>query len=156
MQAESLVSLVHAWRRADVAHALDGFGYLVPSSQGSAVLGTLFSSSLWPRTAPAGHVLLRTLLGGAHHPHLLARDDGWLGEAALAEARARLGARGAPLWLRVARYPAVIPRFDLAHPARQALLAQLLPPGLALLGNFTHGIGLARLVGEARALAATL
>src|SRR6185295_16499487 len=44
MQAENLVSVVHAYRRADVAHALDGFGYLVPKSAGGLVLGTLFSS----------------------------------------------------------------------------------------------------------------
>jgi oxygen-dependent protoporphyrinogen oxidase len=156
MSAEGLVSVVHAWRRADVAHALDGFGYLAPSRQESPVLGTLFCSSLWPRAAPEGCVLLRTLLGGARHAHALALDDAALGEAVLAEARARLGARGDPLLIRLARHPAVIPRLDRAHPARLTALERALPAGLAVLGNFTRGIGLARLVAGARALALRL
>lgn len=156
MGAENLVSVVHAWRRADVVHALDGFGYLVPSRGGSPVLGTLFSSSLWPSAAPEGCVLLRTLLGGARHARLHALDDAELHEIALAEARTRLGARGKPLLVRLARYPAVIPRLDCGHALRLATLARELPPGLAVLGNFTRGIGLARLVSEARALAGRL
>lgn len=156
MQAETLVSIVHAWRRSEVGHALDGFGYLVPSSQGSMVLGTLFSSSLWPGTAPEDTVLLRTLLGGARHPDHAARSDAQLVEEVLSETRARLAARGRPLATHVARYPDVIPRFDLGHPARQATLTRALPPELFLLGNYTRGIGLARLVEEALTLARRL
>src|SRR5688572_11895439 len=37
MAAESLVSLAHGYRRADVGHALDGFGYLVPGKAGGLV-----------------------------------------------------------------------------------------------------------------------
>jgi oxygen-dependent protoporphyrinogen oxidase len=153
MQAESLVSVVHAYRRADVAHALDGFGYLAPKSAGGLVLGTLFSSTLDPEAAPAGHVLLRSLLGGARHPEVLALGDSELLAHVARECGSLLGLARAPLFAHVARYPAVIPRFDLEHLARRTRLAQGLPDGLAVLGNFTRGIGVESLVAEARALA---
>lgn len=156
LAAESLASVAIGARRADIAHPLDGFGYLVPSALGSPVLGTLFSSTLWPQAAPAGCVLVRSLLGGARHAELLTRSDEALAALAVDEARARLGLAGEPLLVRVARWPGVIPRFDLAHPARQAALVRGLVPGLHLLGNYTRGIGLACLVREARALAARL
>jgi len=156
MQTEGLVSVVHAWRRADVAHALDGFGYLVPRSAGGLVLGTLFTSTIEPATAPDGHVLLRSLVGGARRPEALTLDDEELRATVLAECAAHLGTSGAPLFVRSARYPGVIPRFDLTHPKRRERLAAGLPPGLAVLGNFTRGIGLESLVSEAQAVAAAL
>jgi oxygen-dependent protoporphyrinogen oxidase len=153
MAAEGLAAVVHAYRRKDVAHALDGFGYLVPKSAGGFVLGTLFSSSLDPSVAPAGHVLLRSLLGGARRPEALALDDATLLAHARNESAALLGLSGEPAFAHVARYPAAIPRFDLEHPARCARLAEALPPGLAVLGNFTRGLGLESLVATATALA---
>lgn len=156
MQAESLVSFVHAYRRSDVGHALDGFGFLVPKSAGGLVLGTLFSSTLDPSAAPADHVLLRSLLGGARHPEAVTLDDGVLIERVRAEIGGLLGLSAAPVFTHMARHAGVIPRFDLEHPARCARLAAALPPGLSVLGNFTRGLGLESLAAEARARARAL
>ncbi|NOT29166.1 MAG: protoporphyrinogen oxidase [Planctomycetes bacterium] len=153
MTAENLVSVVHAYRRADVAHALDGFGYLAPKSAGGLVLGTLFSSSLAPEAAPAGQVLLRSLLGGARNPGALELSDGELLAHVARECGGPLGLTRAPFFAHVARWPGVIPRFDLQHLARRERLARGLPQGLAVLGNFTRGIGLEALASEARAFA---
>jgi protoporphyrinogen/coproporphyrinogen III oxidase len=153
MQAEGLVSVVHAWRRVYVAHALDGFGCLVPRSAGGLVLGTLFTSTIEPATAPDGHVLLRSLVGGARRPEALTLGDEELRATVLAECAAHLGTSGAPLFVRSSRHPGVIPRFDVTHPARRERLAAGLPPGLAVLGNFTRGVGLESLVSEARSVA---
>lgn len=154
MAAENLVAVVHAYRRADVEHALDGFGYLVPRSAGGVVLGTLFTSTLAPGSAPPGHVLLRSLLGGARHPALAELADDELVARTRAECAPLLGLSGTPVLARVRRYPRAVPRLDLAHPGRRARLAEALPPDLGLLGPFTRGVGLESLVAEARALAA--
>lgn len=156
MQAESLVSIVHAYRRADVRHALDGFGYLAPKSGGGLVLGTLFSSTLAPGTAPEGQVLLRSLIGGARHPEALELDDAALLAHLARECGSLLGLAGLPVFTHIARYPAAIPRFDLEHLARRERLAAALPPGLSVLGNFTLGLGLESLVAAARTLARSL
>jgi len=153
MRAENLVSVVHGYRRADVAHALDGFGYLVPKSAGGLVLGTLFSSSLDPACAPAGHVLLRSLVGGARHPQAGELADAELCEHVHRECAGPLGLARAPTFTHVARYAGVIPRYDLGHLERRARLERGLPPRLSVLGNFTHALGLESLIASARALA---
>ena len=153
MQAESLVSVAHGYRRTDVEHALDGFGFLVPKQEGGIVLGTLFSSTLDPSCAPAGHVLLRSLLGGARAPDAVKLDDEQLLAHVERECRAPLGLQRAPFFTRVTRWDHAIPRYDLEHPRRQEILASSLPPGLALLGNYARGLGIGGLVARAEELA---
>jgi oxygen-dependent protoporphyrinogen oxidase len=153
LTSESLVSLVHVRRRADVAHPLDGFGYLVPSREGLAHLGTLFSSSIAPGSAPEGEVVLRTLLGGARRPELVDLDDARLLELVEREVGPLLGLTGAPLLVSIRRWRVALPRFDLAHPARLAAIERATPPGLSLLGNWLGGIGVNHLAAAARALA---
>jgi len=54
------------FRRDMVDHPLDGFGFLVPRLERRGILGTLFTSTLWPGVAPDGHVLLRMWDSGLH------------------------------------------------------------------------------------------
>src|SRR5262249_1231845 len=156
MESESVVSVAHAYRRADVAHDLAGFGYLVPSREGMRHLGTLFSSSIDPECVERDVVLLRTLLGGARDPELIVATEAEVLGIVDAGGGALVGVRRPPLWREVVRYPRALPRFDLRHPERLRVLARALPPGLALLGNFTAGIGIPALLAEARALAARM
>jgi oxygen-dependent protoporphyrinogen oxidase len=153
MSAESLVSVVQLHSRAAVGHPLDGFGYLVPARESLAHLGTLFSSTLDPDCVPPGHVLLRTLLGGARQPELVRRSDAELNDIVEREVYRLLSIRGTPLDSKISRYLGAIPRYDLDHPARLAALKRALPPGLELLGNFTRGLGLDALVTSAFELA---
>src|SRR4029077_13371989 len=62
----AVVSL--AYRKQDVGHSLNGFGFLVPRSAGLRTLGTIWNSSLFPGRAPEGHVLLTSFIGGALDP----------------------------------------------------------------------------------------
>ncbi len=58
-----VASLVLGFRRDDVAHPLDGFGMLIPEVERFHILGALFSSSLFPKRAPQGHVTITCYLG---------------------------------------------------------------------------------------------
>ena len=53
-----------AYRRDQVQHPLDGFGVVVPATEGRSILAASFSSVKFPRRAPAGNVLLRSLRWG--------------------------------------------------------------------------------------------
>ena len=152
---ESLACVIHAWPRERVAHPLDGFGYLVPSREKRLHLGTLFSSSIDPGCAPRGTVLLRTLLGGARHPEVVEMSDPEILAIVEREVFPLLGLSGNPPWSRVLRYRSVLPRYDLAHPARLDAvdLALARTPGLHLLGNYLRGIGVPALIEAGRALA---
>ncbi|MBI2964236.1 MAG: protoporphyrinogen oxidase [Deltaproteobacteria bacterium] len=155
LRCESLAGVIHAWPRERVAHPLDGFGYLVPSREQRLHLGTLFSSSIDPDCAPRGTVLLRTLLGGARHPEVVEMSDRELLAVVEREVGPLLGLRGEPPWTRVLRYRSVLPRYDLAHPARLETVDRALmrSPGLHLLGNYRRGIGVPALIEAGSALA---
>jgi len=153
IRAESLASVALAYGREDVAHPLDGFGYLVSSKNGFAHLGTLFSSSIDASACPADSVLLRVMIGGARHPEVVDWDDARVLASIEREVGPLLGLRGKPRFVAIQRYRAALPRFDLQHPARLAAIERSLPPGLTLLGNYLRGIGVNHLVDVARSAA---
>ena len=65
----AIVSL--AYRRDQVAHTLDGFGFVVPKVEDRQILSGSFSSIKFPGRAPEGTVLFRCFLGGAFHPEVV-------------------------------------------------------------------------------------
>ncbi|GDX80646.1 protoporphyrinogen oxidase [Deltaproteobacteria bacterium] len=52
-----------------------GFGYLAGPAEGAKVLGTLFTSDLFPERTPAGFRSGATLLGGTRDPEAVNLDD---------------------------------------------------------------------------------
>lgn len=154
--AVSLVST--GWRREDVAHPLDGFGFLAPRKEGLRVLGVLFPSEIFPGRAPAGHVVLTAFAGGRTDPEVAAWDDDRLMSEVLGELRRTVGARGEPVVSVVRRWPRAIPQYELGHGrfldmAREAEAAL---PGLRLGGNFLHGVSVPDCIRNATALAEEL
>ena len=143
------------YRRADVPHPLDGFGFVVPRSEGKALLAGTFSSVKYPGRAPAGHVLLRCFLGGTLNAAVLSEDDGALATRARAELREALGITAEPVLTRLHRWPASMPQYRVGHLARAEAIehAAAALPGLALAGAAYRGVGIADCVrsGEAAA-----
>lgn len=139
----AVVSL--GYRREDVGHPLDGFGFVVPRSEARTVRACTFSSVKYPRRAPAGHVLLRAFVGGARDLAVLEEDDAALLARVRAELGAALGIRGEPVLARVDRHRAAMPQYVVGHLATveaiERRLAQL--PGLGLAGSAYHGVGIA-------------
>src|SRR5438552_9048002 len=71
----SSATMSFGYRRADVPHALDAFGIVVPRTEGRALLAVTFSSVKYPGRAPDDHVLIRCFLGGALDTATLDADD---------------------------------------------------------------------------------
>ena len=151
----SSATVSFGYRRADVPHALDGFGFVVPRAEGRAILACTFSSVKYPGRAPEGNVLLRCFLGGALDRAALEGHDAALVERARADLRAALGVTAEPLLTRLARHPASMPQYHVGQPARVEAIERRLDvlPGLALAGGAYRGVGIADCVrsGEAAA-----
>ena len=130
-----------AYRREDVAHALDGFGMLVPGREQRRILGALFSSTLFAGRAPDGEVLLTSFVGGRRQPALAALDDHALSATVAHELLDLLGAR-AQRWSSIVRWPRAIPQYALGHRerVRAALDATATVPGLYLCGSWRDGV----------------
>jgi oxygen-dependent protoporphyrinogen oxidase len=130
-----------AYRRADVRHALDGFGFLAPRKEGRPILGTLFSSSMFEGRAGPDAAVLTTFVGGARNPELAQSDPGEIAAVVERELAALLGA-GTPQWCEVVRWPRAIPQYTLGHLARIAALerAEADVPGLFFRSNYRDGV----------------
>ena len=143
-----------------------GFGFLVPQPASgepasTQLLAATFVDQKFSHRAPAGGRLIRAFFGGEHARRLLAANtpDEALIQLALDELRAILG----PLPFRsplacVSRWPLSLPQYAVGHLERLADLDRRLSviPGLHLLGNALHGVGLPDLIRQARALATSL
>jgi oxygen-dependent protoporphyrinogen oxidase len=160
--ARALASIVHApvaivasaYRRADVAHALQGFGMLVPSRERRTILGTLFSSSLFEGRAPPGHVLLTTFVGGRRNQDMVEQDDAALARIVEEELAALLGARR-PLWSEIVRWTRAIPQYELGHLERVQRIVEVSArqPGLFLCGSWREGVSIGDRIASAYAIA---
>jgi protoporphyrinogen/coproporphyrinogen III oxidase len=137
-----VASLALGFRRADVAHALDGFGCLVPSAEGRTILGVLFSSTLFPNRAPDGMVLLTCFVGGTRQPQRGLESTDVLVERILPELQSMFGVCGAPKFIQHSIWPHAIPQYNLGHDrivsAAEAVEAAL--PGLFVDGQFRRGV----------------
>ena len=139
-----VASVVLGFRREDVAHVCQGFGMLIPRIEGFKILGTIFSSALFPNRAPAGHLTLTSYLGGARYPDLAELPAESLIETTLADLRVLLGVHGQPVFTQTAVYPRAIPQYNVGYGKYRQLLNDLeaAAPGLFFAGHYRDGISL--------------
>ncbi|MBI5197896.1 MAG: protoporphyrinogen oxidase, partial [Nitrospirae bacterium] len=137
-----VVVLYLGFARNQVRHPLDGMGYLVPRKEKGFVLGSLWSSTLFPNRAPAGKVALTNYLGGSRWPGVLGMDDGILLNKTLGDLKKTLGIAGDPEFVRIIRHPTALPQYSLDHQERLRKIDESLRkhPGLFLAGNYLRGI----------------
>ena len=133
-----------AYRRADIPHPLDGFGFVVPFVERRATLACTFSSVKFKGRAPEGHVLLRAFVGGALQPEMFALDEGRMADAVRRDLGDLLGVEAPPLFAHVEKWPRSMAQYHLGHLERlKRVRARLRPfPALALCGNAYEGAGL--------------
>jgi len=127
---------------SSMGRPLDGFGFLVPEREKRNILGTIWTSALFPGRAPAGHVALTTFVGGSRQPSLAGLDDGEIAGMVSAELRALMGVRGDPVYAKVVRWQKAIPQYTLGHLALMAELGEFeaRTRGLYFGGNYRGGI----------------
>jgi len=151
----SSATVTFGFRRAEVPHPLDGFGFVVPRTERRAVLACTFSSVKYPSRAPEGHALLRCFMGGALNERVLESDDAALVAGARDELRQALGITAEPVLTRVARWTKAMPQYHVGHAGRVEAIEQCAGalPGLHLAGGAYRGVGIADCVrsGEAAA-----
>ncbi|MCC6846970.1 MAG: protoporphyrinogen oxidase [Deltaproteobacteria bacterium] len=144
--AADLASVAHkrldvvtlAWRRGEVPHPLDGTGFVRAVGDPRPTAACTWASEKWPERAPAGAVLVRSVLTA---PEL---DDEDLVAAARADLAALLGVTAAPALMRVRRIARATPIYAVGHPVLVGRIAErtaALGP-VALAGNAYEGVGI--------------
>jgi protoporphyrinogen/coproporphyrinogen III oxidase len=139
-----VASVVLGFRREDVAHPCEGFGMLIPRVEGFKILGTIFSSSLFPNRAPAGHHTLTSYIGGERYPELASLPPDKLYDLTCEDLRILLGVRGKPTFQHCVFYPRAIPQYNVGYGRYRVLMAEAesKADGLFLAGHYRDGVSL--------------
>jgi protoporphyrinogen/coproporphyrinogen III oxidase len=136
--------LALGFRREQIAHPLDGLGFLVPEVERRRILGVIFSSSLFGGRAPDGHVLLTAFLGGSRDPDFVNTDPQTLTARVMDELRMLLGVQGDPTFRAHQVWPKAIPQYTLGYGRFKDIIehTEQANPGLVLAGTYRDGIAL--------------
>jgi oxygen-dependent protoporphyrinogen oxidase len=133
----------------------DGFGYLVASKENKDILGVLTESNVYAQRAGDDQIMLRVMLGGAHHPAIINDSQDQIIAKAIKEIDSVYGLNSQPADTFVKLWPKAIPQYEINYPyLRQSIAEQCAKtPGLYLCANYLDGISFNDCVNNAKSLA---
>ncbi len=151
----SSATVLLGYRREDVGHPLDGYGMVVPGTEGLRTSALSFVSTKFAHRAPQGHVLLRGFLGGVRDAGVLELTDEEMVETVQKDMESILKLRAAPVMTRVFRWPGGTPQLEVGHLERmKAAMAKVQEvPGLHLTGAGVWSTGIPDSVADATKVA---
>lgn len=122
----------------------EGFGFLVPASEGRSMLACTFVHRKFLGRTPAGKAVLRAFLGGMRGEALLSETDADLIATVRRELKEILGITAEPSATRVTRWSRSMAQYSVGHNERKARIAERVGKlkGLYLAGNAYDGIGI--------------
>ncbi len=136
MEYASLGVVASAYRREDVGHAMDGFGFMAPRREGLQTICTFWNSSLFPKHAAEGMVLMTSFARGEGEG-----SDEELARRVEGENARTLSIRGGALDRAVWQYPKALPQYTVGHAKRVAKIREMVGQmrGLFVAGNYLSG-----------------
>tara|TARA_B100000315_G_C14557551_1_gene578909 strand:- start:1295 stop:2146 length:852 start_codon:yes stop_codon:yes gene_type:complete len=138
------VSLAYPVESLSHAHALDGFGFVIPRVENRPLVASTWTSTKWAHRSPNDHALLRCYLGGVGREDVVRRDDHDIIRLVQGELRDILGIISDPVLSRVYRWENAIPQYLVGHLDRLVKIEERLIqyPGLCVTGSAYRGVGL--------------
>ena len=143
-----------AFRREDVAHPLDGMGFVVPATENLSLIGCSFSSVKFENRAPTDHVLLRAFVGEPTSK----KTETELIELCQADLTPLLGLKNTPQFATVRKHLQAMAQYQVGHQDVVSRIEQFRSElrGLALAGNGYNGVGIPDCIQSGHAAALTL
>jgi oxygen-dependent protoporphyrinogen oxidase len=130
-----------AYGRSQVAHPLDGFGFMVPRREGFETICTFWNSSLFPGRVPDGRVLMTSFAGRSVNNDGVGFDEEKYARAVEEENTRALGIVGPPVDRVVWKDSRALPQYNVGHARRvteiQGIIGTM--PNLQIIGNFLKG-----------------
>ena len=129
-------------KKESILRDLDGFGFLVPSSEKRKILGTIWNSSVFPDRAPKGYHLLTTFVGGARKAGVFEKSDEELFEIVYGELNDILGLNAIPAFRHIKRWPKAIPQYEIGYDKVEVAIEDFERDnkGIFFCSNFYRGI----------------
>ncbi len=132
------------YKKENIKHKLDGFGFLVPKKENLKILGSIWTSSIFENRAPDGMVQFRTMIGGDGDHESINLSDNDLLDAVQSDLDAIVGINGKPELFKIYRWAKGIPQFKIGHAEIMSRLEnELVTQGhIYVTGNAYYGISL--------------
>jgi oxygen-dependent protoporphyrinogen oxidase len=144
-----------AYRRSQIHHPLDAFGFLIPRTEKKKIMASTWTSVKFNHRAPKDYVLLRAFVGGANNERLVSLDDDEMLRIVREELREIMGVEGEPVLSKIYRWEKSMPQYLVGHLEKVAQIEERtnLHPGLFLTGCAYKGIGISDSVHDAETVA---
>jgi oxygen-dependent protoporphyrinogen oxidase len=144
----SSITLNLIYDEAKIGALPDGFGFLVPASEGRSMLACTFVHRKFLGRTPPGKAVFRAFLGGARGESMLDERDETLIATVRRELSEILGAKVLgvhmePEHVQVSRWRRAMAQYSVGHQERMSRIRARVAasPGLYLVGNAYDGIG---------------
>ena len=136
--------IILAYKKDDISHDLNGFGFVVPEVEMSDLIACSFSSVKFEGRAPQGYVLLRAFVGGALHPDICELDDAIVIEKVEKELSQILGISSRPEFTIIKKYQQAMPQYHVGHIELIKRIKEKINhhQGLEIAGNAYSGVGI--------------
>jgi oxygen-dependent protoporphyrinogen oxidase len=136
------------YRREDVPHALDAFGFLVPKPERRTVMACTWLQTKWLGRVPEGKAVFRCF----------STDPDVTRDAVQGDLERLMDIKAEPIFALNHRWPDSMPQYTVGHSARVAEIQGLAAgvPGLHLVGNAFGGIGIPDCVRSAKTTATAI
>lgn len=137
-----LSMMLLGYKKEDVAHPLDGFGFLVPEVENRSILGALFTSTLFKNRAPKDHHLLTVFAGGGRQPDIAKKQSSELLKLVQADLKELISVEADPVFKDHIFWPNSIPQYSIGYDEIYAIFDEIesANEGLHIAGNFRGGI----------------
>ncbi|TAN61707.1 protoporphyrinogen oxidase [bacterium] len=140
----STATISLGFKKADIKHPLNGFGFVVPKTEGRKIMAASWTSVKFKYRAPDDSVLIRCFVGGAKDADLVSLSDEEMLKMVRIELKETMGITAEPVITRIYRWFNSMPQYTVGHEGRIKLIEEKLlkHPGLYLTGSAYHGIGI--------------
>ena len=137
-----LVTLVY--RRQELNHELDGFGFLVPERERRGIAAATWISTKFPSRIPPHLSALRGFIVGRSAVELAGSSDEKLIQLVRDEFKRLMNITAKPEFQTVYRWPDSMPQYVVGHGQRTQAIREHARrlPGLHLCGNAYEGVGI--------------
>lgn len=145
VQYSSSVTATLGYSMEQLKNVPQGFGFLVPHSEGTKMLACTFTHKKFPNRAPADKGMIRCFLGGAKDESVQGMSDDEIRSACIQELTKilKVNTLGNPQFVRIYRWKSAMAQYTPGHLERVARIENNIKAtqGLAIAGNAFKGIG---------------
>ncbi|MEK9630085.1 MAG: protoporphyrinogen oxidase [Nitrospinota bacterium] len=140
----STATVTLGYKKEGFSHPLDGFGFVVPKTEGRSILACTWTSSKFPHRAPEGYVMLRCYLGGALQEEIAEKDAETLEKLVREDLQHIMGITETPVFCKVFQNRKSNVQYHVNHSEKIDSVMEDMKnfPGLFLAGSAYRGIGI--------------